>query len=35
MIFKILGDFQIILVFKFEGFFEQMSSVNLRAAFKF
>lgn len=34
MIFKILGNIQIILVFKLEGF-QQMSSVNLRPALKF
>jgi len=34
MIFKILGNFQVIPVLKLEGF-QQMSSVNLRSALKF
>jgi len=34
MVFKILSNFQIILIFKLEGF-QQMSSVNIRPALKF
>lgn len=34
VIFKILGNFQLIHVFKLEGF-QQMSSINLRPALKF